>query len=88
MYIMYIKHHSPRHPFTLMIPLKINDKIQALEVVFTFKKKKQHHPDLIFNGIPIGSENYTKHLGALLDCRLRVSKPVSRAVHKPTKSPC
>ena len=58
---------------------------QAVEVIFSVKKKKPHHPDLHFNGIPVAREDYTKHLGAYLDTRLNFSKHISEAVRKATK---
>ena len=38
---------------------------QAVEVIFSVKKKKPHHPDLNFNGIPVAREDFTKHLSIL-----------------------
>ena len=42
----------------------------AIEVIFSVKKKKPEHPELIFNVIPVSRENYTKHLGVYLDSGL------------------
>ena len=40
---------------------------QAVEVIFSVKNKKPHHPDLNFNGIPVAREDNTKHLEVHLD---------------------
>ena len=58
---------------------------QAVEVIFSVKKKKPNHPDLYFNGIPVAREDYTKHLGAYLDSRLNFSKHITESVRKATK---
>ena len=58
---------------------------QAVEVIFSVKKKKPFHPDLNFNGIPVARENSTKHLGAHLDSKLNFSKHITEAVRKATK---
>ena len=58
---------------------------QAVEVIFSVKKKKPLHPDLNFNGIPVARENSTKHLGAHLDSKLNFSKHITEAVRKATK---
>ena len=44
---------------------------QAVEVIFSVKRKKPHHPDLYFNGIPVAREDFTKHLGVFLDNKLK-----------------
>ena len=58
---------------------------QAVEVIFSVKKKKPYHPNLTFNGIPVAREDSTKHLGAHLDSRLNFSKHISEAVRKAMK---
>ena len=58
---------------------------QAVEVIFSVKKKKPNHPDLEFNGIPVAREDHTKHLGVHLDSRLNFSKHISEAVRKAAK---
>ena len=58
---------------------------QAVEVIFSVKRKKPIHPDLNFNGIPVAREDSTKHLGAHLDSRLNFSKHIAEAVRKATK---
>ena len=58
---------------------------QAVEVIFSVKRKKPHHPDLNFNGIPVAREDSTKHLGFHLDSRLNFAKHITEAVRKATK---
>ena len=53
---------------------------QAVEVIFSVKKKKPNHPDLEFNGIPVACEDHTKHLGVHLDSRLNFSSSTLRAL--------
>ena len=35
---------------------------QAIEVIFSTKKEKHEHAELVFNGIPISCEEYINHL--------------------------
>ena len=58
---------------------------QAVEVIFSFKKEKPYHPELIFNGVPVSREEHTKHLGVYLDSKLNFSKHIREAVGKATK---
>lgn len=58
---------------------------QAVEVIFSVKKKNPHHPDLNFNGIPVASEDHTKHLGVYLDSRLNFSKHIHEAIRNATR---
>ena len=58
---------------------------QAVEVIFSVKKKKPFHPELKFNDIPVAREDYTKHLGLFLDSRLNFSKHITEAIRKATK---
>ena len=51
---------------------------QAIEVIFSVKKKNAVHPDLTINGIPVA--RHTKHLGLYLDSALNFSKHVKEAV--------
>ena len=53
---------------------------QAIEVIFSCKSRKNEHPDLTFNGIPIASKPFTKHLGVYLDNRLNFSKHIKEKV--------
>ena len=40
---------------------------QAIEVIFSVKRKKPEHPELLFNDIPVSCEDHTKHLRVYLD---------------------
>jgi len=61
---------------------------QATEVIFSVKKNTTYHPPLLFNGIPVSREVYTKHLGFFLDNRLKFSKHIREAIIKATKGMC
>ena len=43
---------------------------QAQEVIFSRKRNKPHHPDIIFNGNPVKKSSYQRHLGMFLDSKL------------------
>ena len=58
---------------------------QAVEVIFSVKNKKPSHPELLFNGVPVAREDYTKHLGVHLDTRLNFSKHIREAILKASK---
>ena len=58
---------------------------QAVEVIFSVKRKKPNHPDLFFNDIPVAREDFTKHLGLYVDSKLNFAKHISEAVRKATK---
>ena len=58
---------------------------QAVEVIFSVKKKKPYHPDLTFNNVPVAREDHTKHLGLYLDSRLTFSKHITKAIRSATK---
>ena len=58
---------------------------QPIEVIFSVKKNKSDHPELIFNGTPVARRDYTKHLGVYLDSRLNFSKHIKETVTKATK---
>ena len=45
-------------------------KKQAVEILFSLKKKKSVHTPLVFNGIPVKVVEETKHLGVILDSKL------------------
>ena len=53
---------------------------QAIEVIFSCKHRKNEHPALTFNGIPIASKPFTNHLGVYLDSRLNFSKHIKEKV--------
>ena len=58
---------------------------QAIEVIFSSKYKKETHPPLVFNGIPVARETSTKHLGIILDDRLTFRKHIQEAITKAKK---
>ena len=47
---------------------------QAIEVIFSLKKKYPEHPDLVLTGVPVAMLEHTKHLGVYLDSGLNFSK--------------
>ena len=59
---------------------------QAIEVIFSVKKKKPEHPDLVLTGVPVARLEHTKHLGVHLDSGLNFSKHIREAVLKGLKS--
>ena len=58
---------------------------QAIEVIFSHKRKKPVHPPLVFNGIPVKREDFTKHLGVILDQRLNFRKHIAEKIKKANK---
>ena len=58
---------------------------QAIEVIFSVKKNKPDHPELIFNDIPVARQDHTKHLGVFLGSRLNFSKHIKEAIIKAKK---
>ena len=58
---------------------------QAIEVIFSVKKNKPDHPELIFNEISVARQDHTKHLGVFLDSRLKFSKHIKEAIIKAKK---
>ena len=58
---------------------------QAIEVIFSVKKKKPEHPELVLNGVPVARHVHTKHLGIYLDSGLNFSKQIREAVLKALK---
>ena len=58
---------------------------QAIEVIFSIKKNKPDHQELIFNDIPVARQDHTKHLGVFLDSRLNFSKHIKEAIIKAKK---
>ena len=67
--------------------MKFNPDItkQAIEVIFSWKKKKPTHPALIFNNIPVSRERSTKHLGIVLDEHLSFKKHIEEKIKKCNK---
>ena len=58
---------------------------QAIEVIFSVKKKKPEHPELVLNGVPVARQEHTKHLGVYLDSGLNFFKHIREAVLKALK---
>ena len=67
--------------------MKFNPDItkQAIEVIFSNKYKKDVHPRLNFNNIPVDRQDSTKHLGMILDERLTFRKHAKEIIDKPKK---
>ena len=67
--------------------MKFNPDItkQAIEVIFSTKYKKAHHPLLDFNGIPVARKSSTKHLGVILDEKLTFREHIKEAISKAKK---
>ena len=55
---------------------------QAIEVIFSHKKKKPDHPPLFFNGIPVKRESHTQHIGIILDQRLNFRIHIEEKIKK------
>ena len=58
---------------------------QAIEVIFSHKKKKPLHPPLHFNGIPVKRESHTQHIGMILDQRLNFRLHIEEKIKKANK---
>jgi len=58
---------------------------QAIEVVFSVKTKKDIHPALSLNGVPVKKQDHTKHIGLFLDSNLNFSKHIKEAILKAKK---
>ena len=59
---------------------------QAEEVIYSRKRNKPHHLDIIFNGNPVKKSSYQKHLGIFLDSKLDFDEHIKGAFEKTTKS--
>ena len=62
--------------------MKFNPDIskQAIEVIYSIKYKKESHPMLDFNEVPVARETSTKHLAIILDDRLIFRKHIQEAI--------
>ena len=69
------------------LKMKFNPDItkQAIEIIFSSKYKKEDHPHLVFNGVPVGRETSNKHLGVILDDRLTFRKHIKEQITKAKK---
>ena len=43
--------------------------LNKLDVIFSLKRNKPHHPDIIFNGNPVKNSFYQKYLGMFLNSK-------------------
>ena len=59
---------------------------QAIELLFSQKKKAIQHPPLYFNGFEIARSSEHKHLGLILDSKLTFSSHVYEKIQKAQKS--
>ena len=59
---------------------------QAQEVIFSRKRNKPHHPDVIFNGNPVKKCSYQKDLGMFLDSKLDFDEHIKGLFEKTIKS--
>ena len=55
---------------------------QATEVLFSCKKVRPNHPQLIFNGINVNKVDEQKHLGLILDSGLSFKKHLDEKITK------
>ena len=58
---------------------------QATEVIFSRKRKPTNHPYLYFNGSPVASAPFHKHLGLVLDEKLTFGYHLSEKISKANK---
>ena len=58
---------------------------QAQEVIFSGKRNKPHHPDIIFNGNPVNKSSSQKHLVMLLDSKLDFDEHIKGVFDKTSK---
>ena len=58
---------------------------QAVEVIFSNKKKLSNFESLTFNGIPVKVVTETKHLGMILDNKLSFEKHIDEKIAKANK---
>ena len=59
---------------------------QTQEFIFSRKRNKPHHPDIIFNGNPVKKSSYQKLLGIFLDSKLDFDEHTKRVFDKTSKS--
>ena len=58
---------------------------QAIEVIFSVKKKNPEDPDLVLTGVSVARHELTKHLGIYLDSGVNYTKHMREAVLKALK---
>ena len=59
---------------------------QAQEVIFSRKKKKVNHPNILFNNSPVIQSQSQKHLGMFLDSKLDFSEHFNNTLKKINKT--
>jgi len=59
---------------------------QATEVLFSCKKSRPNHPQLIFNGTAVSRSTDQKHLGVILDQKLSFEKHLNEKITKAKKN--
>ena len=59
---------------------------QATDVLFSCKKNRPNHPQLIFNGTAVIKVNEQKHLGLILEPGLSFEKHLSEMIIKAKKN--
>ena len=59
---------------------------QATEVLFSCKKSRPNHPQLIFNGSAVECVKEQKHLGLILDSGLSFEKHINEKIIKAKKN--
>ena len=62
--------------------LQFRSSKQAHEVIFSRKRNKPHHPDIIFNSNPLKKSSYQKHLGMFLDSKRDFDEHVKESLRK------
>ena len=58
---------------------------QATEVIFSRKRKPTNHASLYFNGSPVASVPFHKHLGLILDEKLPFDSHLNEKISKANK---
>ena len=59
---------------------------QAQEVIFSWKRNKLYHPDIIFNSNPVKKSSYQKHLSMFLDSKLDFDEHIKGVFDKANES--
>ena len=59
---------------------------QVQEVIFSRKRNKHHHPDIIFNVNLVKKSSYQKHLGMFLDSKLDFDECIKGVFDRTSKS--
>ena len=59
---------------------------QVQEVIFSRKRNKHHHPDIIFNVNLVKKSSYQKHLGMFLDSKLDFDEFIKGVFDRTSKS--